>query len=152
MSSMEDNKLFILREYHDLSQRRVGEIIGVRQQTYAEWEKGKKIIPLKHLVTLAKYYHVSLDYLTGLSPNKDIVYYYTSLDKKLIGKKLIYLRKSKRLKQKDMAKSLNTPASTLCSYEKGHNLILTAFLYQICKEYNVSMDWVIGARKKSQSS
>lgn len=145
---MENNKLFVLREYYNLSQRSVGEIIGVRQQTYAEWEKGKKIIPLKHLVTLAKYYNVSLDYLTGLSSTKDVVYNYNALDKKLIGKKLIYLRKSKGLKQKDMAKSLNTPASTLCSYEKGHNLILTAFLYQICKEYKVSMDWVIGIKKE----
>lgn len=148
MSNMENNKLFVLREYYNLSQRSVGEIIGVRQQTYAEWEKGKKIIPLKHLVTLAKYYNVSLDYLTGLSSTKDVVYNYNALDKKLIGKKLIYLRKSKGLKQKDMAKSLNTPASTLCSYEKGHNLILTAFLYQICKEYKVSMDWVIGIKKE----
>lgn len=145
---MEENKLFVLREYYNLSQRCVGEIIGVRQQTYAEWEKGKKIIPLKHLVTLAKYYNVSLDYLTGLSSNKDVVFNYNDLDKKLIGKKLIYLRKSKGLKQKDMAKSLNTPASTLCSYEKGHNLILTVFLYQICKEYKVSMDWFIGIKKE----
>ena len=61
---MENDKLFELREYNNLTQKNVGEIIGVRQQTYAEWEKGKKIIPLKHLVTLAKYYNVSLlDYL-----------------------------------------------------------------------------------------
>lgn len=51
---MENDKLFELREYNNLTQRDIGEILGVRQQTYAEWEKGKKIIPLKHLVTLAK--------------------------------------------------------------------------------------------------
>ena len=78
---MENDRLFELREYNNLTQKNVGAILGVRQQTYAEWEKGKKIIPLKHLVTLAKYYNVSLDYLTGLSNKKDIFYKYVTLDK-----------------------------------------------------------------------
>ena len=86
---MENDRLFELREYNNLTQKKVGEILGVRQQTYAEWEKGKKLIPLKHLVTLAKYYKVSLDYLTGLSNKKDIFYNYVSLNKKEIGKKII---------------------------------------------------------------
>ena len=47
---LENDKLFELREYNNLTQKAVGEILGVRQQTYAEWEKGKKIIPLKHLL------------------------------------------------------------------------------------------------------
>ena len=51
---MENDRLFELREYNNLTQKNVGAILGVRQQTYAEWEKGKKIIPLKHLITLAK--------------------------------------------------------------------------------------------------
>ena len=92
---MENDKLFELREYNNLTQRDIGEILGVRQQTYAEWEKGKKIIPLKHLVTLAKYYNVSLDYLTGLSKKKDIFYKFVTLDKKEIGKRIILHTKIK---------------------------------------------------------
>ena len=57
---LENDKLFELREYNNLTQKAVGEILGVRQQTYVEWEKGKKIIPLKHLVTLANFYKVSI--------------------------------------------------------------------------------------------
>ena len=78
---MENDKLFELREYNNLTQKAVGEILGVRQQTYAEWEKGKKIIPLKHLVTLANFYNVSIDYLTGLSRNKKVFYTYKTLMK-----------------------------------------------------------------------
>ena len=43
---MENDRLFELREYNNLTQKNVGAVLGVRQQTYAEWEKGKKIIPL----------------------------------------------------------------------------------------------------------
>lgn len=142
---MENDRLFELREYNNLTQKNVGAILGVRQQTYAEWEKGKKIIPLKHLITLAKYYKVNLDYLTGLSDKKDIFFNYVTLDKEEIGQKIIYIRNLNNLKQRELAKVLNTSPSTICAYEKGNTLILTAFLYQITKEFNVSMDWFVGA-------
>lgn len=142
---MENDRLFELREYNNLTQKNVGTVLEVRQQTYAEWEKGKKIIPLKHLITLAKYYKVSLDYLTGLSDKKDIFFNYVTLDKEEIGQKIIYIRNLNNLKQRELAKVLNTSPSTICAYEKGNTLILTAFLYQIAKEFNVSMDWFVGA-------
>lgn len=142
---MENDRLFELREYNNLTQKNVGAILGVRQQTYAEWEKGKKIIPLKHLITLVKYYKVSLDYLTGLSNQKDIFFNYVKLNKEEIGQKIIYIRNINNLKQRELAKVLNTSPSTICAYEKGNTLILTAFLYQIAKEFNISMDWFVGA-------
>lgn len=142
---MENDRLFELREYNNLTQKNVGAILGVCQQTYAEWEKGKKIIPLKHLITLAKYYKVSLDYLTGLSNKKDIFFNYVKLDKEEIGQKIIYIRNLNNLQQRELAKVLNTSPSTICAYEKGNTLILTAFLYQIAKEFNISMDWFVGA-------
>ena len=145
---LENDKLFELREYNNLTQKAVGEILGVRQQTYAEWEKGKKIIPLKHLVTLAIFYKVSIDYLTGLSRNKKVFYTYKTLNKEEIGKRIVYVRNLYNIKQKDLAKILNTSPSTVCAYEKGNTLILTAFLYQIAREYNISIDWLIGANSK----
>lgn len=145
---LENDKLFELREYNNLTQKAVGEILGVRQQTYAEWEKGKKIIPLKHLVTLANFYNVSIDYLTGLSRNKKVFYTYKTLNKEEIGKRIVYVRNLYNIKQKDLAKMLNTSPSTVCAYEKGNTLILTAFLYQIAREYNISIDWFIGANSK----
>ena len=145
---LENDKLFELREYNNLTQKAVGEILGVRQQTYAEWEKGKKIIPLKHLVTLANFYNVSIYYLTGLSRNKKVFYTYKTLNKEEIGKRIVYVRNLYNIKQKDLAKILNTSPSTVCAYEKGNTLILTAFLYQIAREYNISIDWFIGANSK----
>ena len=39
---MENDRLFDLRDYNNLTQKAVGELLGVRQQSYGEWEKGKK--------------------------------------------------------------------------------------------------------------
>lgn len=52
-----------LREDMDLSQAQVAAILGIDQRVYSNYETGKRDIPLRHLVTLADYYHVTTDYL-----------------------------------------------------------------------------------------
>lgn len=59
-----------LREDNDLTQREVAQIINTTQQVYSEYEKGIREIPLYKMITLARYYDVSMDYLTELSDNK----------------------------------------------------------------------------------
>lgn len=55
-----------LREDNDKSQAQIAECLNMKQQQYARYENGVQEIPLHHMVALAKYYNVSLDYLTGL--------------------------------------------------------------------------------------
>ena len=55
-----------LREDSDLTQKDIGELLGMKYQQYARYETGEREIPLHHLITLAKYYNVSLDYLAGI--------------------------------------------------------------------------------------
>ena len=56
-----------LREDHDLQQREVAEMLQTTQQVYSEYEKGIREIPLHRVITLAKYYGVSIDYIVGLT-------------------------------------------------------------------------------------
>jgi len=55
-----------LREDSDKSQEEIARVIGTSQSYYAQYENGKRAIPLERMITLAKYYNVSLDYLAGL--------------------------------------------------------------------------------------
>lgn len=56
-----------LREDNDLKQEYVAtQILKINRVQYVRYENGQNEIPVKHLITLAKYYNVSLDYLTGL--------------------------------------------------------------------------------------
>lgn len=59
-----------LREDNDLKQREIAELLGTTQQVYSEYEKGIREIPLHKIITLAKYYNVSLDYMTDLTDKK----------------------------------------------------------------------------------
>ena len=54
-----------LREDADLSQKQVAEILHIQQTVYSRYERGYQTIPVEHLLVLADYYHVSVDYLLG---------------------------------------------------------------------------------------
>ena len=61
-----------MREDSDLSQAQVAAILGIQQTVYSRYERGFQTIPLEHLIKLADYYKVSLDYLTGRSTKESI--------------------------------------------------------------------------------
>ena len=54
-----------LREDADLPQKQVAEILHIQQTVYSRYERGYQTIPVEHLLVLADYYHVSVDYLLG---------------------------------------------------------------------------------------
>jgi len=54
-----------LREDNDLRQQDVAKVLQTTQQVYSRYEKGTNEIPVRHLITLARYYGVSLDYIAG---------------------------------------------------------------------------------------
>ncbi len=56
-----------LREDRDMTQAQVGAAIHIPQRTYAYYESGQRMIPPSVLCALADLYHVSVDYLLGLT-------------------------------------------------------------------------------------
>ncbi len=59
-----------LRTDADLTQEEVANILHCQREVYRRYEKGIREIPISYAITLAKYYSVTLDYLTGLSDEK----------------------------------------------------------------------------------
>lgn len=141
---MNFQRLIEARENFNLRQKDIADILGITQQFYSLWENGSKIIPLKHLNNLCNYYNLSMDYVIGLS---NIKYYNITnkeIDKILIGERLRKIRKDKNITQEELADILNTTHPTISAYESGKSTILTAFAYEICKRYNISMDYLCG--------
>ena len=54
-----------LREDADKTQEEIAALLNTTQQQYSKYEKGIQEIPVHHLITLADYYKVSVDYLLG---------------------------------------------------------------------------------------
>lgn len=59
-----------LREDHDLTQQEVANYLQTSQTMYARYERGANEMPIRHLIALCRLYHVSSDYLLGLSDKK----------------------------------------------------------------------------------
>lgn len=59
-----------LREDSDLLQKDVAEILKTTQQVYSRYENGVCEMPIRHLITLSKFYKVSADYILCLTDKK----------------------------------------------------------------------------------
>lgn len=56
-----------IREDNSLTQQKIADLLHIGQRTYADYESGKTRIPVDNLLILAKFYNVSMDYITGAS-------------------------------------------------------------------------------------
>ena len=60
-----------LREDSDKLQKDIANVLGISQQYYSEYENGNRPIPVQHLITLAKYYNTTIDYIVGLTNERN---------------------------------------------------------------------------------
>ncbi len=60
-----------LRVDKDMTQKDIADILGCQREVYRRYEKGTRTIPIDFLIVLAKYYNVSIDYIVGISDNKN---------------------------------------------------------------------------------
>ena len=56
-----------LREDNDKTQREITQILQTTQSYYAQYENGRRELPIHHLITLCRYYNVSADYMLGFT-------------------------------------------------------------------------------------
>ncbi len=133
-----------LRQLKNYTQQDIANILGIARGLYSQYEIEDKIIPLHQLNKLCEIYNVSIDYCLGLTYEKNYKKNTHSINQELFCKRLKELRKENRITQTELAQTLNTTHSVISSYEHGKTLILTSFLYAICKNYNISADYLLG--------
>ena len=56
-----------LREDHDFKQWQVAPYLKITRQVYSRYETGINEMPIRHLIVLSNFYHVSCDYILGLT-------------------------------------------------------------------------------------
>lgn len=63
-------RLHDLREDKDMTQKEVADILNTTREQYSRWERGAQEIPFHHVILLARFYQVSIDYIAGMTNNK----------------------------------------------------------------------------------
>ncbi len=144
---MIDNNLKACREELEMTQEELGYVFGVSKNTVSGWENAHDTMPFNKLMKFCNLYDYSLDYVCGFT-RRNTKYGKFSTNKQKIGKRLKELRIKLNLSQQALADDCNFSQATYSTYETGKFLINTITIYTICKNYKISMDWLVG-RKSS---
>ena len=60
-----------MREDRDIPQKELAGFLHVQQNTYSQYETGKRQIPIEMLIMLADYFDTSVDYILGLTDRRE---------------------------------------------------------------------------------
>ena len=141
------DKLKELRDYEAKTQRETAGLLNVTRATYAGWESGKDIIPLRKLNELANIYSVSMDYLVGLEEKPEKRNHKIELREDAISDHIKEIRSQNHLSQEELANSINTSQSNIHKYETNKTLITTMYAIELAKTYQYSLEQLIQKRK-----
>ena len=141
---MYTDRLRELRNNRNITQATLSSLLEIHEYVYGQYEREYVIIPLKHLNTLSNYFNVSLDYIFEFTNTINYEFTNTEINSLLSGQRLKEFRKDNKLSQVKLATLLNTVQPVIANYENGKHLIATPFLYQICKKYSISADYLLG--------
>jgi len=122
----------------------VANVIGLKRGSYSHYENEDDLLPIKYLDLICTYFKISFDYLFEFT---NITNYKNTKEIKeinIVGQNLKDFRKENKLTQTKLAIMLNTTQSVIADYERGRYFIATPFLYTICKNYNISADYLLG--------
>ncbi len=66
MSNNINSRLKDIREDHDLTQSDIAKLLNTTNRQVSKWETGIQKMGIDKYMILARYYNISIDYLTGL--------------------------------------------------------------------------------------
>ena len=141
---MNIEKLRDLRENLELTMQDFSQKMNIAKSSYSLWEEGIERIPLERLIDIVDFYNVSIDYLVD---NTTIHQYHNSqknFNKKKLKENLKQIRKELKYTQQEFANKLNLNRTTIINYEKGLTIPLLDHLLYISKNFNISIDYILG--------
>lgn len=125
------NRIKELRTCLGISQEKLGEEVGVSQQTINNYEKGLREPKLKMWEKLADFYGVSTEYLMGLS-------------KASVGQRINQLRVSHSITQVELAKAISVSAQLISKYEKDERYPKIDKLKKLADYFEVPLNSLTG--------
>ena len=133
-----------LREYNNMSQYDIAKLLNIKRSSYNQFEQQYDIIPIKRLNEVSNIFDCSIDYILGLTNKKKYINSNKKINEELSQERLKTFRKERKITQVKLASILNTSQSAIVGFERGRNIIATPFLYELCKKYHLSADYLLG--------
>lgn len=137
-------RLRYIRVDNEMMQYEVAKKLNIAKSTYSTWETESSPIPLKRLIDFCNLFDVSLDYALELTDIPKYPNMKKEIDYNLHSRRIKKTRKLNNYTQDYIAKLLNTDNGVISRYENGKTLILTTFLIEYAKIFNISTDYLMG--------
>lgn len=74
-----------LQTDNDVTVRALSKAIGVSEHNLGNYLNGKRVMPHDVLIAIAKYFHVTTDYLMGLTDDPQLPYLIPSKERAMLG-------------------------------------------------------------------
>lgn len=150
-------RLLDLRKTKGFSQKKLAEMLFISQQAYAKYEIGTATPSLYTLARLSSIFNVSADYLLGLTDKQKVMSNFNSETKEVvklanIGDRIKLLRTSSELSQEEFGRIFGIVKSTVCLYESGRSCPNDEVKINICRHFNVSLDYLMGLSDEQQTN
>ncbi len=141
---MKFEKMRELREENNLLQKDISNILNISIGTYAMNEEGHDTITLKNLINFCDYFDISIDFIFGFTNKRKYSISHLTFNSEILRFRLKEVRKENKYTQVMVGNFLNIDHSVWCRYEQGKTIIPTSFLYEFCKKFSVSADYLLG--------
>lgn len=136
-------KLKALREDNDLFQESIAKSLNIQRRTYASYELQENAIPIEILCKIAIIYNVSIQYICGLTDNKEPYGEFKQFDKKRFLDTIKNLRLTYQMTEEELSKKLNCKPQTICQYEKGKRKVPLEVVIKLSKIYDLTIDQIL---------
>lgn len=136
-----------LRKASGKNQSEIARLLGVTQQTYANYENGRTEASYDTLVKISKVFNLTVDELIDSNTEKTEI---TSINNKTfelslnLGENIKYLRKLNNMRQEDICNLFNVARGTFSMWETGKREPDCKTLINLAKLFNVTVDYLIG--------
>lgn len=143
-----DFKFREIWDEYELKQAEIAEKMNVSRGAYANIEAETANIKLKDFLTYCNEMNFTMDYVSNLDKLNRMLFIkkIDSIDKNILSERLSILESENHKQAKDIAQELGIHKSTYSHYKNPNspNMIQTLMLKQLAKDYDYSMDWLVG--------
>lgn len=143
-----DFKFREIRDEYELKQAEIAEKMNISRGSYANIEAETANIKLKDFLVYCNEMNFTMDYVCNLDNLNRMLFIkkIDFIDKKILVERLNILENENHKQAKDIAEELGIHKSTYSHYKNPNspNMIQTRMLKQLAKDYDYSMDWLVG--------
>ncbi len=131
-----------LRKSRNLSQKQAAEEIGIKSDDYKNYELEKANPKIPTLVTIAKFYGVSINFLLGIDEQK--IRYFDKECNISFAENLRRIRNEHQLSLEKLANGVGISRRMVSYYEQGKKVPTLKTLIKIANFLEISIDEIVG--------